>query len=198
MPYSVSEVFYSFQGEGFLQGLPMVFVRLSGCNLRCHFCDTKYAFKNGKHLENVEIFELIKGHGCKRICITGGEPFMQELSPLAELLKKKGYWLTAETNGTLWQKPPLDWLTVSPKREGKGICPEGYDKRFLETASEFKYVITDRKDFDFIDRQIKQPVILQPVNNNLQAARIISEFMLKNPGHNWYLRFQNHKIAGVK
>jgi 7-carboxy-7-deazaguanine synthase len=101
--YNICEVFYSFQGEGFLQGLPMVFVRMSGCNLRCSFCDTKFAFKQNKEVSIEKLFSLIEKYNCNRVCITGGEPFLQKLLPLTEYLKEEGYWLTAETNGTIWQ-----------------------------------------------------------------------------------------------
>ncbi len=198
MVYNVSEIFYSIQGEGLLQGLPMVFIRLAGCNLRCPFCDTKYAFKNGEKKEVKEILKEIRQYPCKKVCITGGEPFLQNLFPLVKTLKDKKYYLTAETNGTLWQKIPLDWLTVSPKTDGKKIHPQGYDKRFLNTSSEFKYVITSRQDLSFIDRRIRKPVVLQPVDNNIEIAGEIVMFLKKNSGRNWYLRLQMHKVTGIR
>ncbi len=176
----------------------MVFVRMSGCNIRCSFCDTPYAFTRGMTIEVDRLCKHIEKYRCRRICITGGEPFLQKLSSLTECLKRKGYWLTAETNGTIWQKLALDWLTVSPKKQGTSFFPCGYDPRFLKVASEFKYVITGAEDLNFIDRRINQPVILQPVNNDVSIAKLISVFLKKNPGFNWYLRFQNHKIIGVK
>jgi 7-carboxy-7-deazaguanine synthase len=198
MVYNVSEIFYSIQGEGLLQGIPMVFIRMAGCNLRCSFCDTKYALKNGEKKGVVEILKEIQRYSCKKVCITGGEPFLQNLSPLVKTLKDKKYYLTAETNGTLWQRIPLDWLTVSPKTDGKKLYPRGYDKRFLNAASEFKYVITGRRDLSFIDRSIRKPVVLQPVDNNIKIAREIVTFLKKNAGRNWYLRMQMHKITGIR
>jgi len=196
--YNICEVFYSVQGEGFLQGIPMVFVRLSGCNLGCSFCDTKYALEKGREQDINGLSKLIGQYNCNRVCITGGEPFMQSLLPLAGYLKEKKYWVAAETNGTLWQKLPLDWLTVSPKKDGMRLFPKGYDERFLAAASEFKYVITGPDDMVFIERNIKKPVILQPVDNNMDVAHLIARFIKANPRMNWYLRFQNHKIAGLK
>lgn len=198
MLYNLSEIFYSVQGEGMLQGLPMVFIRLSGCNLRCIFCDTKYALKTMEKKGAGDILAEIRQYPCKRVCITGGEPFLQDLTPLVKSLKKEKYWLAAETNGTLWQKLPLDWLTVSPKTGGKKSHPYGYDKRFLKAASEFKYVITGRRSLDFIDKRIKVPVVLQPVDNDVKRAIEITEFLKKNAGRDWYLRMQMHKTTGIR
>jgi organic radical activating enzyme len=196
--YKISEIFYSIQGEGLLQGLPMIFIRLSGCNLRCSFCDTKYAFKKRRTTDAAEILAEIRQYPCKRVCITGGEPFLQNLSPLVNVLKEKNYFVCAETNGTLWQKLPIDWLTVSPKTGGRKFHARGYDKRFLNAASEFKYVITGRRSFSFIDKKIKASVILQPVDNDIKTAGAIAEFLKENPGKNRYLRMQMHKTAGLK
>ena len=176
----------------------MVFIRFSGCNLRCDFCDTKIAWENGEMMEAEEIIKKVKQYPCKKICLTGGEPYLQNLSPFVELLKERKYWVTAETNGTLWQNLSLDWLTVSPKKESEEFHPEGYDKRFKNTATEFKYVITDEKDFEFVDTGIKQPVILQPVDNNLEIANKIIEFLKESRRENWYLRLQLHKIIKIK
>ncbi|MBN1445769.1 MAG: 7-carboxy-7-deazaguanine synthase QueE [Candidatus Omnitrophica bacterium] len=196
--YNVSEIFYSVQGEGLLQGLPMVFIRLSGCNLNCSFCDTKYALKKGKETDLKKILRELKRHKCKRVCITGGEPFLQNLAPLVKTLKEKKYWIAAETNGTLWQNLHIDWLTVSPKREGLKFRPRGYDKRFMKAASEFKYVITSAGDIGFIDSSIKKPVVLQPVDNKIAIAKEIIRSLKKNAGENRFLRLQMHKITGIK
>jgi organic radical activating enzyme len=189
--FSIWEIFYSLQGEGLLQGQPMIFVRFSGCNLHCGFCDTKYAWEGGESRTGQEILKEIGRHPCRKICLTGGEPYLQKLGPLVSALKKRNYWLTAETNGTVWRDLPLDWLTVSPKKGG-------YDERFRRAAREFKYVITGPKDFDFIDRKISCPVILQPVDNDLKVAGEIAGFLRKEGKENWYLRLQLHKIVGVR
>ena len=140
--YRITEIFYSVQGEGLKQGLPMVFIRLAGCNLHCRFCDTKYALKGGREKGVAEILRAAGRYRCRRVCITGGEPFLQNLSSLVKCLKRESYWVSAETSGTLWQRLSLDWLTVSPKQEGLRYHPHGYDRRFMKTASEFKYVIS--------------------------------------------------------
>ncbi len=176
----------------------MVFVRLGGCNLRCSFCDTPYALDAEIQMEEEDIAGRVMQYSCRRVCITGGEPFLQDLRPLLEALKKNGCWVGAETNGTIWQDVSFDWLTVSPKREGTRIYDRGYDPRFIGEAKEFKYVITCESDFDFIDPAIRKPVILQPVDNDLSIAGIIERYLKQGAGENLYLRLQNHKVMGIR
>ncbi len=198
MIYKISEIFYSIQGEGLLQGLPTIFVRFSGCNLRCKWCDTKYAWENGKEMDEKEIFKKIEKFNCKRICFTGGEPYLQEIEYIFERLKKKSYWVSIETNGTIWRNINFDWITVSPKEEGKKLYPLGYNEIFRNVANEFKYVIINKKTFEFIDRKIEKPVILQPLNNYKKISKMIIKFLKENPEKNWYLRLQSHKILKIK
>lgn len=198
MIYYISEVFYSLQGEGLLQGIPVIFIRLAGCNLMCGFCDTKYAWGKGKKKDLREIIKEIEKYPANWVCITGGEPFLQELSPLLDSLKKRKYNVSVETNGTIWQDIKPDWLTVSPKREGCLYFRYGYDERFLKIANEFKYVITDRNDLKLIDRRVKVPIVLQPVDNNIKIAKYIAGFLKKHPKENWYLRMQMHKLIDIK
>lgn len=198
MVYKICEIFYSIQGEGLLQGIPFIFIRFSGCNLRCSWCDTKYAWENGKELKTEEILKEIKKYKCRRVCLTGGEPYLQDISEIVKKLKEKKFFVSVETNGTIWRDLKFDWITVSPKIEGKSFHKFGYDLRFRKVANEFKYVILNEEIFDFIDRKIKKPVILQPVNNDMKIAKKIVEFIKKNPENNWYLRFQMHKILKIK
>ncbi len=198
MIYRICEVFYSLQGEGLLQGLPMIFVRFSECNLRCSFCDTKYAWEAGAEMDVDTILETIRLHPCRRVCLTGGEPFLQDLTPLVKTLKNGGYWLAVETNGTLWQDVMLDWPAVSPKKDAAHLFPRGYDERFRKTAKEFKYVISDESDLEFIDRGLACSVILQPVDNSPEAAALIADYLQQNPDREWYLRLQLHKILQIK
>ncbi len=198
MKYKISEIFYSIQGEGLLQGITAIFIRFSGCNLRCFFCDTKYSWKNGKEMNEDEILENIKKFKCKRIFFTGGEPYLQEISNLYEKLKIKNYWVGIETNGTIFKDIKFDWITVSPKKEGEKFHKFGYDKRFKKLADEFKYIIVDDSYFDFIDRSIEKPVVLQPVDNNIEISRKIVKFLKENNYNNWYLRLQIHKILNIK
>jgi organic radical activating enzyme len=189
----VSEIFFSIQGEGWLQGLPAVFIRLAGCNLRCWFCDTKYAWETGRCLDEKQIVKRVVSSGAVCTVITGGEPYVQDFSSLAEHLRRKGFFTAVETNGTIWRNVPCDWVTVSPKREGFNFHKKGYDKRFLKVASEFKYVISDESDFDLIDETVKVPIILQPINNDMKIAKMIAE-KIKSKQKAWFLRLQMHKF----
>ncbi len=198
MIYDVCEIFYSIQGEGLNQGKSAVFIRLSGCNLRCSWCDTKYAWKNGEKLSLKEIVERVKSFKCGDVCLTGGEPFLQDISLLVKSLRREGFKVSVETNGTIWRDIKFDWITVSPKPEGKRYHRKGYDIRFRNVAGEFKYVITCEDDFKFIDRQLKCPVVLQPVDNSLEIGRKIVDFIKKERKENFYLRFQIHKFLGIK
>lgn len=114
----VSEIFYSIQGEGLAAGLPCIFVRFAGCNLRCQWCDTLYASWNpqGQNRSISEIVAECKAFPCERVVITGGEPFlMQDLPELCLAFRQAGFEIHLESAGTIWQKVDLDLLTLSPK-----------------------------------------------------------------------------------
>lgn len=115
MKYKIAEVFYSIKGEGYWTGTPMAFIRLSGCNLSCKFCDTDHS--NNFQYDEEELLELVKAWPAQRVVITGGEPLSQDISPLIDLLKTNGYALHLETNGTIkrsWYSR-FDWVAISPK-----------------------------------------------------------------------------------
>src|SRR5512143_3580979 len=98
----VTEIFASIQGETSYAGLPFAFVRLTGCNLRCRFCDTTYAYDSGEELPLPEIVSQVTNFGLSRACVTGGEPLLQEESPaLISALLDRGQEVLVETNGTL-------------------------------------------------------------------------------------------------
>lgn len=102
MPLKVNEIFYSIQGESTYAGLPCVFIRLTGCNLRCTYCDTQYAYEDGHTMEVSGIFDRIASYKCQLIEVTGGEPLIQEETPaLIKSLLEDGYEVLLETNGSL-------------------------------------------------------------------------------------------------
>jgi 7-carboxy-7-deazaguanine synthase len=118
----IAEIFYSVQGEGKLTGVPSVFVRTSGCNLRCTWCDTPYASWNpeGPDLSAEKILAEILSHNADHVVLTGGEPMMfKELVPLVIALKSRGKHITVETAGTLWLEnfpaDSIDLASISPK-----------------------------------------------------------------------------------
>src|SRR4051812_16234722 len=114
----ISELFYSIQGEGKLVGVPSVFVRASGCNLRCVWCDTPYASwePEGEELSVGEIVGRVGEFGARHVVLTGGEPMiMAEIGELCEQLNARGHHLTVETAGTVYREVKVDLASVSPK-----------------------------------------------------------------------------------
>lgn len=120
----ISEIFYSIQGEGHHTGMPAVFVRFAGCNLRCSFCDTKRAWHKGRQMTVAQILKRVEKYKCKNIIITGGEPTLQKdgLLSLCSALRRRHYYICLETNGTIrFDKPSFDWITISPKTSMSSI-----------------------------------------------------------------------------
>lgn len=164
MGLRVVERFLSLQGEGLTTGLPTYFIRLSGCNLRCSWCDTPYAFEGG---EVVEISTLLKealSSGAPRVCITGGEPLLQEgVEELIAGLLKEGVGVDLETNGTLPLRPILDVVEGGTgAREGLLIsmdvkCPSSGEEgrtrwenlKLLKGSDQVKFVVADERDFGY-------------------------------------------------
>lgn len=181
----INEMFTGIQGEGGRSGEATFFIRLSGCNLRCKFCDTQYAFIDSFFLTEQEVVDSAKSSNLKWVCITGGEPLMQDISPLIALLKDNGFKIAIETNGTYKIPSGIDYVTVSPKRNVDIVAT---------SANEWKYIIEDVTDFDRI-KQVEN-VYLQPVDNNIKIARQCVDKILENQG--WKLSLQLHKLIKVK
>ena len=114
----INELFYSLQGEGVLAGVPTVFVRTSGCNLRCWFCDSYHTSWEPTHawMDIESVVGEIQSHDAEHVVLTGGEPLLHEDSVrLLDELNKNGYHVTVETNGTIYQDAPIDLVSISPK-----------------------------------------------------------------------------------
>ena len=114
----IAELFYSIQGEGSLVGVPSVFIRTSGCNLRCAWCDTPYASwqPEGAELTLGQIVDEVKAHPARHVVVTGGEPMIApEIVPLTERLRGLGLHITIETAGTVFQPVACDLMSISPK-----------------------------------------------------------------------------------
>jgi 7-carboxy-7-deazaguanine synthase len=163
----VSELFYSIQGEGKLVGVPSVFVRASGCNLRCAWCDTPYASwePEGEDVAVGEIVRRVGEYGARHVVLTGGEPMiMPEIGELCDRLKERGHHVTVETAATVFKDVKLDLASLSPKlanstptqREG-GRFAEAHERqrmnvgviqRFIETSPDFqlKFVVSGEAD----------------------------------------------------
>lgn len=150
----ITEIFYSLQGEALTSGLPTVFIRLTGCPLRCVYCDTTYSFVGGKRLSLDEIVATIAGYPCWRVCITGGEPLAQPNAiALMKILLDKGYEISLETSGALSvQEVPvavskvMDLKTPSSGEMDKNLWA---NLNFLTPHDQLKIVIADRDDYQW-------------------------------------------------
>jgi 7-carboxy-7-deazaguanine synthase len=168
----ITEIYKSIQGESTYAGLPCVFVRLTGCNLRCSWCDTEYSFYGGKKMESAEVFEAIEQlspHG-GLIEFTGGEPLLQEqnLVPLMQRLLDSGYTVLIETSGErhVEQVPKGVIKIVDVKCPGSGEA-DSFRMENLDALSihdEIKFVITDRKDYEFARDFVAQRKLAGKVN----------------------------------
>ena len=139
----ISEMFKAVQGEGPEVGTPTFFIRLSGCNLNCAFCDSKYHI-DGKEMKIEDIVKEIKKSKLKHITITGGEPTLQdnEIGKLIKQLPK--YIFSLETNGTIFTIQPYNNIVVSPKKQGIDICSLMYFNS--NSNAIFKFVYEDKRD----------------------------------------------------
>jgi 7-carboxy-7-deazaguanine synthase len=135
----VVEIFPSVQGEGLRQGEPTIFVRLAGCNLKCAFCDTKYAWEGGRELSPEQVVHIIKRirkrFPADWVELTGGEPYLQDLRRLVKLLQKERFSVQVETNGTRHYPLNVDWVTISPKPKSYRVAPG-----FIKKAREVKLI----------------------------------------------------------
>jgi 7-carboxy-7-deazaguanine synthase len=171
----VNEIFYSLQGEGLWAGLPNVFVRTTGCNLRCSYCDTKFAYFEGEELKIEDIIEKIKKYQSKHVCITGGEPLIQDdIYDLIDKLIKNNYSVSLETNGSMeiLKLSSIDKILISLDLK----CPSSnmQDRNnynnidYLRKNDQLKFIIKDKKDYVYAKRIIKDykpdcNIIFQPV-----------------------------------
>ena len=189
--YKINEIFCSLQGEGFWTGTPMVFVRLSGCNLKCPFCDTDHSGYREMTVEEV-VEEVIKAGGeCRRICITGGEPSLQLDRELVDALKKAGFLIHVETNGTRTLPEGVDWVTLSPKSDVPGLKGDG--TVVLEKADEVKIVFQDAD----VEGWAGFPAawhFLQPCSCANTAETI--DYIRRHP--HWRLSLQTHKYLNIR
>ena len=122
----IAELFYSLQGEGALVGVPSVFIRTSGCNLRCAWCDTPYTSwqPEGSDLDLSQIIDEVKAHPARHVVVTGGEPMIvPDVVPLTERLRALGLHITVETAGTVFRPVACDLMSISPKLANS--TPEG-------------------------------------------------------------------------
>ena len=193
--YKVNEIFYSLQGEGRWMGRPAVFVRMSGCNLKCPFCDTDFRGYSEMSADDILSRCLEEGGECRFIVLTGGEPSLQVDEQLIATLHQAGYYLSMETNGTHAVPEGIDWVTCSPKVD----FTEGGEPA-VKQVDELKLI------FDG-EHQISDHGIactfryLQPcdVGNDSRNYLILNECIKYIKAHpEWQLSVQMHKIVGIR
>ncbi|RZV08687.1 7-carboxy-7-deazaguanine synthase [Natrinema hispanicum] len=152
----INELFYSLQGEGTLAGVPSVFVRTSGCNLRCWFCDSYHTSWEPTHawMSLEEIVAEIDSYDADHVVLTGGEPLLHENSvALLEALDDRGYHTTVETNGTIYRDAPIDLVSVSPKLASSTPTPERDPSGEGEWAERHE---ADRIDLEVLARLVAE------------------------------------------
>ncbi|MCM2282155.1 MAG: radical SAM protein [Bdellovibrionaceae bacterium] len=148
----INEIFYSIQGESSYVGFPTVFVRTSGCNLRCGYCDTTYAYYAGQMMTAEQILVEVKKHATPYVCVTGGEPLVQdEIFPLMTQLCDLGYKVSVETSGSI-DCARVDTRVkkiIDVKTPGSGECGSfaAANLKFVDVNTEFKFVICSEEDF---------------------------------------------------
>lgn len=193
--YKINEIFYSLQGEGRWTGRPAVFIRMSGCNLKCPFCDTDFRGFREMNAEDIVAECLQLGGECRFIVITGGEPTLQVDTALTEALHQQGYYLSMETNGTHPIPDGIDWITCSPKQD----FTEG-GKIAIAHADELKLVFDG--EHEVTDHGLKASYkYLQPcdVGNDARNRLILDECIQYIKLHpEWQLSLQMHKIVGIR
>ena len=201
----ITEIFSSVQGEGLRQGEPTIFIRLSGCNLKCSFCDTKYTWEGSQQYSVDQVLEEVRkirqSFPAQWICITGGEPLLQDIDGLTRALKKEGLKIQVETNATLYRTLPVDWYSISPKPDRYTYRPE-----YREKAKEVKIIITKNLDLESIRRlrmrfPEKTPVLLQPQSNRKWSMNLGMKLIrqtIKAGLRNIRLSSQMHKIFGFR
>lgn len=150
----VTEIFHSIQGESTYAGLPCTFVRLTGCNLRCVWCDTEYAFHGGERMTVDQVLEKVRAFGGRLVEVTGGEPLLQkEVYPLMERLLEAGYRVLLETSGerSIAQVPRevVKVVDVKCPDSGEGGTFELANLGCLAPHDQIKFVIASRRDYEF-------------------------------------------------
>ena len=187
----VTEIFHSLQGESSRAGLPTVFVRLTGCPLRCAWCDTDYAFSGGETMTLGEVLVEVARHGARQVCVTGGEPLAQKAClPLLAALCDAGYSVSLETSGALdiAQVDARVSRIMDLKAPASGEADRNHWENLdrLNAGDEIKIVLADEADYDWAKsvlgaRQLDAicPVLLSPVAGKLDAKRL-AEWVLRD------------------
>lgn len=209
----ISEIFYSIEGEGIEIGRPEVFIRLAECNLRCTWCDTKYALENGKDMSVNDVIKEVAKYSCRSVSITGGEPLLQreELLKLVQRLKKMDYWIQINTNGTLFDEEiftladlvSMDCKCPSSKMKSDLSILEETSKLFKQ-KTQFKFIISDEEDYEYAVNIISSHlhgtsnIIFQPEWNSRKFAEKLVDLVKRDNLEVRVILQQQKTIWGTK
>ncbi len=199
----ITEIFHSVQGESDSAGWPTTFVRLTGCPLRCTWCDTAYAFHGGRWMTIDAVLDAVDGHRARHVCVTGGEPLAQRTClPLLARLCDAGYRVSLETSGAL---PVADVdprvvkvLDLKLAASGEATRNDFDNLAHLQPHDQIKFVVADRNDFEEAAALVRKhglerwTVWFSPVWESLPPARL-ADWLLES-GLNARLQVQLHKI----
>ncbi len=178
----VNEIFYSLQGEGFYTGTPAIFVRLSGCNRQCDFCDTD--FDDFQEMTEQQIMDRIAQYPARHVVLTGGEPTLQLTDQFVSMLKHAGYYVQIETNGSRPVPQGIDWVTCSPKAR----------PWLIDRVDELK-IVYQGQDVEQIASHFSPKVMcLQPCSG-LNIEETLA-YILTHP--HWRLSLQTHKLLAIR
>ena len=200
----VNEIFYSLQGESSQSGRPCTFIRLAGCNLRCSYCDTGYAYENGIEMSVDQVVRTVAKYDCPLVLVTGGEPLIQdEVVDLMDRLLELEYLVMLETNGSrdIKSVPEGVMVVLDMKCPGSGEMDNNLYSNidYLGPMDNCKFVLTDRRDYEWasdviFDYNINElcEVLMSPVFGSLNP-RTLAEWILKDhmPVR---LQLQMHKV----
>jgi 7-carboxy-7-deazaguanine synthase len=199
----INEIFFSIQGESSYAGWPTVFVRTSGCNLRCHYCDTKYSYYEGDFLSEQQILDRILNYNPKYVCVTGGEPLLQKnILPLLTKLCDLNLFVSLETSGSrsLVRVDPRVKIILDVKTPDSGEAGSFLEENLkgLNPSTEFKFVICSEKDFEWSidfcrqhDLWDKFTVLFSPSWGQIDARWLAEAILKKNLPIR--LQLQQHK-----
>lgn len=200
----ITEIFRSLQGEGDTVGFPTVFVRLTGCPLRCRYCDTTYAFGGGDWMSLPDIVDSVRTHATRHVCVTGGEPLAQaNCLPLLQMLCDAGFTVSLETSGAL----PVDEVDARVSRVVDVKTPDSGEAHrnlldqldVLRAADQVKFVICSRPDYEWSRQLVRErnladrTMVLFSPSHDQVAARDLAEWILAD-GLPVRLQVQLHKI----
>lgn len=184
---NITEIYTSVQGESHLCGLPTIFIRTAACNLRCSWCDTPYSFGRGESVSLPKILQQVDDSGLKHVCITGGEPLLQEqVFYLMKILCDKGYIVSLETSGSI-DTTPVDERVITIldiKCPGSTMDHKNCwaNLKQLQPHDEVKFVVLNRDDYEYAKKIIEKyqlhempnPPLISPVHGELDPKTLVS------------------------